>query len=55
MWLVFADRIFFEDGQKETVQLTFKKIGYTIFVWVLLMVCLMVYTMQQVSGDPFIP
>lgn len=55
MWLVIADRIYFEDGQLETAQLSKKKIAYALFLWVLLLVCLMVYTMQQVSGDPFIP
>lgn len=55
MWLVFADRIYFEDGQRETVQLTAKKMVYAAIFWLILIICMMAYAMQQVSGDPFIP
>lgn len=55
LWLVFADRICFEDGEIETVQLTKKKIGYVALLWVLLMICLMVFTMQQIEHAPVVP
>ena len=55
LWLVFADRIYFEDGQQETVQLTWKKVAYVALVWIILIICLMAYTMQQVEGSPIVP
>jgi hypothetical protein len=55
LWLVFADRIYFEDGQQETVQLTKKKVAYVGLVWIILIICLMAYTMQQVDGSPIVP
>jgi hypothetical protein len=54
-WLVAADRIYFEDGQQETAQLTKKKVAYVGLVWALLIICLMIYTMQQVNGSPIVP
>jgi predicted cobalt transporter CbtA len=38
-----------------TVQLTKKKMAYVALVWVLLVICLMVYTMQQVNNTPLVP
>ena len=55
LWLVFADRIFFEDGEIETLQLTKKKIAYVALVWILLIICLMVFTMQQINNAPLVP
>lgn len=55
LWLVFADRICFEDGEIETLQLTKKKVAYVTLVWVLLIICLMVFTMQQINHAPLVP
>lgn len=52
MWLVTADRISFEDGQRETEQLTKKKIAYIVIVWIELIVCMMIYTMRQIRDSP---
>ncbi len=54
-WLVFADRICFEEGEIETAQLTKKKIAYAALVWALLLACLMVFTMQQIDHAPIVP
>lgn len=54
MWIVIADRIYFEDGQKETAEITKKKIAYSLLFWVILVICLTVYTMQQVDGTPLV-
>ena len=54
-WLVTADRIFFDDGKLVTEELTKKKIGYVIVLWIELVICAMVYSMQQINHSPILP
>lgn len=53
LWLITADRIFYNESNVEFIQFfTAKKIVYVSVFWVELIVCLMVYSMAQINGSP---
>lgn len=55
MWMVFFDRILYEEGQKGTQQITKFKIIYCTVLLILLMTLYMLYASYRLNDHPLIP
>ena len=55
LWMVFFDRILYEEGQKESQQITKFKIAYCVILLILLMTLYMLYANYRLNKHPLIP
>ncbi len=55
LWVIFFDRIFYEEGRKDTEQITKFKITYSVILFILMMVLYMLYANYRLNNHPMIP
>lgn len=55
LWVIFFDRIYYEEGKKDTQQITKFKIAYAVLLFILLMVLYMLYANFRLNNHPMIP
>lgn len=55
MWIIFLERIYYEDGQKQTELLTWKRFLYIGVTYVLILVLYTLIAMDHIEGLPIVP
>jgi len=54
-WIIFLDRINFEDGQKETNLIEWKRLGYIVVTYVLILTLYTLISFDYIEGLPIVP
>ena len=54
-WIIFLDRINFEDGQKETNLIEWKRVGYIVVTYSLILALYTLISFDYISGLPIVP
>lgn len=54
-WIFFLDRIFHEDGQKQTQLLNWKRILYIVLTYIISLVLYTEYAFDNLEGMPLVP
>lgn len=54
LWIVFLDRIFYEDGQKQTQLLNWKRIGYILVTYFLALILYTEIAFDHIEGLPIV-
>jgi hypothetical protein len=55
VWIVFIDRIAYEDGLKKSELLNWKRIGYIIILYIFLLAFFTKLAFEEIEGLPIIP
>ena len=55
MWVIFYDRIYYEEGRKDTDQIKLYKIVAAVVLFILLMVLYMLYAAYRLDNHPLVP
>lgn len=55
MWVIFYDRIYYEEGRKDTDQIKLYKIVAAVVLFILLMILYMLYAAYRLDNHPLVP
>ena len=55
LWIIFLDRIYYEDGEKTTKLFTPKRIAYIVITYILVLVLYTEIALDHIAGLPVVP